>query len=88
MPPFLDSARVRLVRGGRLSDDLVYICVTANGTPIRYFPTGPKGDAHVMLAIVEQHLAGVRLDVCLAAPRGLVGSVVVDVGFIELEAGG
>lgn len=80
------TAEVLYVRGGNYSDDLIYLALSANGTPIRYFPVGPKADFHVSLAIVEVHAAGTRLDVCLAAPRGLSGTVIVDVGVVEVGA--
>jgi hypothetical protein len=78
------TAQVVYFRAGNLSDDLLYLTLTADSAPIRYFPIGPKGDVHVALAIVETHPAGTRLEVCLAAPRGLNGTVVVDVGIIEV----
>lgn len=81
------TAEVLYVRGGNYSDDLVYLALAANGSPVRYFPVGPKADFHVTLAIVEVHSAGTRLDVCLAAPRGLSGTVIVDVGIVEVGAG-
>jgi assimilatory nitrate reductase catalytic subunit len=69
------TAEVLYFRGGNLS---------ADGAPVRYFPVGPKADFHVPLAIVEPHPADTRLEVGLAAPRGLAGTVVVDVGIVEV----
>ena len=77
------TVQVLYFRAGNLSDDLLYLVLGANGRPVRYFPVGPKSDFHVPLVIVEDYPAGTRLEVCIAAPRGLVGSVVVDVGIIE-----
>jgi len=81
------TAQLVYFRAGNLSDDLLTFCVTANGAPLRYFPVSPKGDIHVELAIVESHPPGVRLDICLAAPRGLVGTVILDIGIVEIEEG-
>jgi assimilatory nitrate reductase catalytic subunit len=81
--PTQSSARVVYFRGGNHSDDLIYLVLAANGTPIRYFPAGPKGDFHVPLVIVETHPAGVLLEILIAAPRGLSGTVIVDAGIIE-----
>lgn len=81
------TAELIYFRAGNLSDDLIYFSVTVNDAPIRYFPVGPKGDVHVALAIVESHPAGARIDVCIAAPRGLTGTVVLDAGIVEIEAG-
>ncbi len=79
------GAEIAYVRAGNASDDLIYLALTAGEKPLRYFPLGPKSDAHVQLAIVETHPAGTRLTVCLAAPRGLTGAVIVDVGLVELR---
>ena len=80
-------AEVIYFRAGNLSDDLIYLTLTVNGVPVRYFPVGPKADFHVPLSIVESHPAGSRIEIGLAAPRGLSGSVVVDVGILEERAG-
>ncbi len=74
-------------RGGNFTDELLYLTLSANGRPVRYFPIAPKGDVHVALAIVDTHPAGTFIEICLAAPRDLTGTVVVDVGLLELDAG-
>ena len=80
------TAEVIYFRAGNLSDDLLYLALSLNGRPIRYFPVGPKADFHVPLSIVESYPAGSRIEVCLAAPRGLTGTIVVDVGILEESA--
>ncbi|MEO7718311.1 MAG: molybdopterin oxidoreductase [Capsulimonas sp.] len=79
-------AQLHYFRAGNLSDDILYLAISVNGTPVRYFPVGPKSDNHVPLAIVEDHPAGALIEVRLAAPRGLTGTVVLDVGLIEIDA--
>ncbi len=79
------AAEIVYFRAGNLSDDLLYLTLSLNGTPTRYFPVGPKADIHVPLAIVESYPAGSRIEVGLGAPRGLSGTVVVDVGIAELR---
>lgn len=79
------AAEVVYVRAGNLSDDILYLALSVNGRPTRYFPVGPKADFHVPLAIVEAHPAGSRIELCLGAPRGLTGTVVVDVGLLEIK---
>ena len=81
-------AEIAYVRAGNASDDLIYIALAVNDKPLRYFPLGPKADAHVELAIVETHPSGTRLTVCLAAPRGLTGAIIFDIGLIEIQDGG
>lgn len=77
------TAGVIYFRAGNLSDDLLYLALSLDGRPMRYFPVGPKADFHVHLSIVESYPAGSRIEVCLAAPRGLTGTVVVDIGILE-----
>lgn len=79
------TAQVVYFRAGNLSDDILYLTLLADGKPTRYFPVGPKADFHVPLAIVETHPKGTRLEIAFAAPRGLNGTIVVDVGIIEID---
>ena len=79
------TAEVIYFRAGNLSDDLLYLALTINGRAVRYFPVGPKADFHVPLALIESHPAGARIEVALAAPRGLTGTVVLDVGIVEVR---
>lgn len=81
-------AEIVYFRAGNVSDDLIYLALTANSAPLRYFPVGPKADVHVRLVIIESHAAGTLIQVALAASRGVSGTVVVDVGILECRAGG
>jgi assimilatory nitrate reductase catalytic subunit len=76
-------AEVIYVRAGNLSDDLIYLALCVNSRPVRYFPVGPKADFHVPLSITETYPVGAKIEIGFAAPRGLNGSVVVDVGILE-----
>ena len=77
------KAEVIYFRAGNLSDDLLYLALCVNAQPVRYFPVGPKADFHVPLSITETYPVGTRIEIGLAAPRGLSGAVVVDVGILE-----
>jgi len=81
--PLGRTAEVIYFRAGNLSDDLLYLALSVNGRPVRYFPVGPRADFHVPLSIIESYPVGSRIEVGLAAPRGLTGTVVVDVGILE-----
>ena len=80
------KAEVIYFRAGNLSDDLIYLALCVNCLPVRYFPVGPKADFHVPLSITETYPAGSKIEVGLAAPRGLNGAVVLDVGILEENA--
>ncbi len=77
------QAQLVYFRGGNATDELVCAVLLRDGMPMRYFPIGAKGDTHVPLRVVEDLLSGTRLEVHLAAPEGLHGTVVIDVGMVE-----
>jgi hypothetical protein len=53
---------------------------------MRMFPIGAKDSMHFPLAITEDLPAGCKLELKLAAPKNLIGSVFVDLGFMEESA--
>jgi len=81
------KAALMYFRGGNASDQLIYLSVVSNGAAKRYFPIGPQDGAHVELVIKDDIAAGTRLELHLAAGAGVLGTVVVDVGFLEWKEG-
>jgi hypothetical protein len=71
-------------RGGNSTDELVTIVLMRDGTPMRYFPIGAKGDVHVALRVVEDMIADTVIEVFIAAPDGLSGTVFIDIGLVEI----
>ena len=71
-------------RGGNSSDELVCVLLVRDGVPMRWFPIGAKSDVHVPLRVVEDLLADTRIELHVSAPDGLLGSVVVDLGLVEV----
>ena len=71
-------------RGGNSSDEMIAVVLVRDGVPMRWFPIGAKGDTHVALRVVEDLLADSRLELHVAAPEGLSGTVVVDLGLVEV----
>jgi hypothetical protein len=71
-------------RAGNAAAELIYLVLTRNGEPMRYFPVGAKAAIHVPLAVVEDLSPESRIEVLVAAPEGLQSSVLVDVGFMEI----
>ena len=78
-------AQLVYVRAGNSADALVYLVLTRDGKPMRYFPIGAKGSSHVPLAVVEDIFPESKLEILVAAPDGVTGTVVVDFGFLELD---
>ena len=59
-----------------------------DGKPMRLFPIGARGDVHVALTVVEDFMSGAKLEVYLAAPEGVAGTVVLDIGLVEVRLPG
>jgi assimilatory nitrate reductase catalytic subunit len=76
-------AQALYFRGGNTTDELVVIVLMRDGVPMRYFPIGAKADVHVPLRVVEDIEGGSVIELQLAAPLGLSGTVVVDLGLVE-----
>ena len=71
-------------RGGNTTDELVTVVLVRDGAPMRYFPIGARDAVHVQLAVVEDLDDGTVLELHLAAREGLSGTVVVDLGLVEV----
>ena len=77
-------AQLIYLRAGNSTDHLIYLLLMRDGKPMRYFPLGAKADTHVALAVVEDMLTGTLLETRLAAPEGVSGHVVIDIGLQEI----
>jgi hypothetical protein len=71
-------------RGGNSSDEMITVVLFRDGKPMRYFPIAAKGATHVALRVVEDLLADTVLELYVAAPSGSSGTVVVDLGLVEI----
>jgi hypothetical protein len=71
-------------RGGNTADELICAVLMRDGKPMRYFPIGAKADVHVPLRVVEDLDAGTAIELYVSAPVGVTGTVVVDLGLVEV----
>lgn len=71
-------------RGGNSTDELITVLLVRDGVPMRYFPIGARSTTHVALAVVEDLEDGTVLELHVAAPEALSGTVVVDLGLVEV----
>ncbi|WP_181783602.1 molybdopterin oxidoreductase [Pseudonocardia pini] len=71
-------------RGGNTTDELVTVVLVRDGAPMRYFPIGARASTHVQLAVVEDIEEDTVLELHVAAREGLAGTVVVDLGLVEV----
>ena len=72
------------IRGGNASDELITVVLMRDGAPMRYFPIGAKNAIHVALRVVEDLLGDTILELLVAAPEGCAGTVIVDLGLVEV----
>ena len=71
-------------RGGNSTKDMLAVVLMRDGTPMRWFPISAKGGMHVSLRVVEDLMSDTRVELHIAAPEGLVGTVLVDLGLVEI----
>ena len=71
-------------RGGSSTDEMICVVLVRDGKPMRYFPIAAKGATHVALRVVEDLLADTVLEIFIAAPDGVNGTVIVDLGLVEI----
>ena len=83
--PEKKRAQLTYFRAGNSADELIYLVLTRNGTPLRYFPLGAKSDSHIPLAVLEELKPGTRLEALVGAGKGVSGTIVVDICFLESE---
>lgn len=72
-------------RGGNSTKDMISVVLFCDGKPMRYFPIAAKGATHVALRVVEDLLADSVLELFVAAPAGCSGTVIVDLGMVEVQ---
>lgn len=71
-------------RGGNSAEGLVAVSLMKDGKVFRTFPIGAKASVHVPLAVVEDLFPDSKVEVFVAAPEGISGQVVLDIGLIEI----
>jgi hypothetical protein len=71
-------------RGGNSTKQMITVVLFRDGKPMRYFPIAAKGATHVALRVVEDLLGDTVLELHVAAPSGCKGTVVVDLGLVEV----
>ena len=82
--PFDKRSQLIYLRAGNSSAEMIYLQLNRDGRPMRYFPIGAKGAVHVPLVVVEDLLPDSLLEVLFAAPAGVSGAVLLDIGFVEI----
>jgi assimilatory nitrate reductase catalytic subunit len=71
-------------RVGNPVSELICLMLKRDGQLTRYFPVGAKAGAQMPHALVDDLLANSEIEVVIGAPEGLTGSVIIDMGFVEI----
>jgi hypothetical protein len=82
--PGAKRAQLIYFRGGNSAGAMVNVALLRDGKVMRYFPIGAQGAVHVPLAVVEDLEPDQVLTLTVAAPAGVAGTLVLDVGLIEI----
>ena len=77
-------AQLIYLRAGNPAPEMIYLLIRLNGRPLRYFPLGAKAGMHFPLSIVEDLPPEGKVEVAVGAPEGLRGSVLIDIGLLEV----
>lgn len=72
------------LRAGNSGPELLVLHLVRDGVPMRLFPVAARGDVHVPLRVVEDLPAGTVVTVEFAAPEGVEGHAVLDLGLVEV----
>ena len=78
-------AQLVYLRAGNSCAELINLSLLRDGKPMRLFPLGAKSSVHVPLAVVEDLFPDSKLELQLAAPLHTAGSLVLDMGLVELD---
>jgi hypothetical protein len=78
-------AQIVYLRAGNSSDAMICLSLQRDGKVMRLFPVGAKQGIHVPLAVTEDVFPESLLEVLVAAPKGVAGTVVVDLGLVEVD---
>jgi hypothetical protein len=82
--PFDRRAQLLYFRAGNSTAEMIYAVLHRDGKPMRYFPVAAKGAIHVSLRVVEDLNPDTKIEVLLGAPEGVIGSLLLDVGLVEI----
>jgi hypothetical protein len=77
-------AQLIYFRAGNSCGEMICLVLMRAGQPMRYFPIAAKGTEHVPLAVVEDLEPDTKIEVFIGAPGGTQGTLVIDIGLLEI----
>ena len=82
--PLRKRAQLIYFRAGNSSSEMIDLLIHRNDEIMRHFPVGAFETIHIPLGVVEDLDAQTKIRVTLAAPQGVEGAIILDIGFLEL----
>jgi hypothetical protein len=78
--------RAQLIYGrvGNPNPALIYLLLTCDQKPMRYFPVGAQAGMNIQLFVIEDILPESEIEILIGAPAGLKGMAMVDFGLMEV----
>ena len=77
-------AQLVYLRAGNSADALACVSLMKDGKAMRLFPVGAKAAEHVPLTVVEDLEPDTKIEIHVAAPAGVSGEIVIDLGLLEI----
>jgi hypothetical protein len=78
-------AQIVYLRAGNSAEALICLFLQRDGKVMRYFPVGAQQSIHVPLVVTEDVVPESKIELMVSAPKGVSGTVIVDLGLIEVD---
>ena len=82
--PIRKRAQLIYFRAGNSAAEVIDILILRDDCVMRHFPVGGCDTIHIPLAVVEDLAPRTKIRVMIAALEGAEGSLILDIGFLEL----
>jgi hypothetical protein len=78
-------AQIVYFRAGNSTDALICVAIQRDDKTSRYFPIGARQSIHVPMVVTEDVFPESKLELVVSAPKGVCGTVIVDLGLVEVD---
>jgi len=78
-------AQIVYLRAGNSADALICVSLRRDDQLTRYFPIGARQSIHIPMVVTEDVFPESKIELLVAAPRGVSGTLILDLGLIEVD---
>jgi len=78
-------AQIVYMRAGNSADALIVVSLMRDQQLTRYFPVGARQSIHIPMVVTEDVFPDSQIELLVSAPKGAFGTVVIDLGLIEVD---